>query len=62
MSSHTFTVEKLRDKIIEEAEKVGVDVTNRPVEVWTAAGGREFAITDVVFDDGVISIEVREVQ
>lgn len=61
MSAHTFTVEKLRDKIIEEAEKIGVDVTNLPVEVWGQGTGREFAITDVVFDDGVISIEVEEV-
>lgn len=36
-------------------------MTHRPVEVWGQGTGREFAIVDVVFDDGVVSIEVEEV-
>lgn len=60
--AHDFTVQKLREKIVRECNRV--DILNPdplPVEVWTQAGGREFEILDVLFDDGVISIEVREV-
>jgi hypothetical protein len=60
--AHDFTVQRLREKIASECEDVGIrEPDPLPVEVWTQAGGREFEILDVIFDDGVISIEVREV-
>lgn len=59
---HEYTVKKLREKIASEFDKMGIQGGDDfPVEVWTQASGREFKIADVIFDDGVISIEVEEV-
>jgi hypothetical protein len=56
------TVKDLREKIIAELTDVGINEPDPiPVEVWTQRSGREFKIVDVIFDDGVISIEVEEV-
>lgn len=60
--THDYTVQRLREKIAKECDHVDIlDPDPLSVEVWRIDGMRELKIVDVVFDEGVISIEVREV-
>lgn len=57
-----FTVKRLRERLDAELETAGASGSDGMlVEVWTRSGGHKYSISDVVFDDGVISIEVEPV-
>lgn len=58
---HEFTVAKVREGITIALNEAGLEGDGFPVEVWTGNGMRELEIVDVVFDDGAIVLEVREV-